>query len=41
MGRVGVGWVGVGSELSILGLRWFVYTCYECMVFAAPQNTKP
>ena len=42
VGRVGVG-VGVkGKGLgSNLGLRWFVYTCYECMVSAAPQGTKP
>ena len=43
MGRGGVGWGGgrVGSKLSNFGLRWFVYTCYECMLFAAPQALNP
>ena len=42
VGGVGLGAVGwgregkgrVGSELSNLDSRWFVYTCYECTVFS-------
>ena len=41
MGVGGVGMVRVGSVLSNLGLKWFVYACYECMVFAPSQGTKP
>ena len=25
----------VGSELSQLGSRWFVHTCYKCTVFVS------
>ena len=32
MGCGGVGWGGVGFELS--DSRWFVNTSYECTVFA-------
>ena len=37
-------WGGVGRVRIIqLGLEMVCldYTCYECMVFATPQGTKP